>query len=86
MSAPVRFDGRRVVDHDINGVPILEGRALPLPRYDIKSIESAREKVRLAGGMQLAKMIEDFGNWPVPEVSGNQPSPIKKPPRSTSER
>lgn len=29
-----RIDGRRVVDWDINGVPILEGRELPLPRYD----------------------------------------------------
>lgn len=27
-------DGRRVVDYDFNGAPILEGRELLLPRYD----------------------------------------------------
>lgn len=86
MSKTARIDGRRVVDHDINGVPILEGQALPLPRYDIKSIEDARERVRLAGGMQLAKMIECFGGWPVPEVSGRQPSPNKKARSATKAR
>lgn len=34
MPDAARIDGRRVVDYDINGAPILEGRALPLPRYD----------------------------------------------------
>lgn len=31
---PVPPDGRRVVDYDFNGAPILEGRELLLPRYD----------------------------------------------------
>ena len=35
--------------------------------------DKAREKVRAAGGMSLAKMIEDFGNLPVPEIAGRQP-------------
>lgn len=109
MSKTVRIDGRRVVDHDINGVPILEGQALPLPRYDIPTLDecrvivaplvedirrraeakraeieatpegrarlaAAREKARAAGGMSPAKMIDDFGNWPAPEVAGRNPS------------
>lgn len=32
--AAARIDGRRVVDYDFNGAPILEGRELLLPRYD----------------------------------------------------
>ena len=42
MSKTARIDGRRVVDHDINGTPILEGKELPLPRYDIPTLEAIK--------------------------------------------
>lgn len=45
MSTTARIDGRRVVDHDINGAPILEGKELPLPRYDIPTPEAIKSCV-----------------------------------------
>lgn len=37
-------------------------------------LDAARVRVEMAGGLRLRKFIEDFGNLPVPEVSGKQPA------------
>jgi hypothetical protein len=36
------IDGTRLVDHDINGTPIYEGRPMPLPRYDVPTFDECR--------------------------------------------
>ena len=36
------IDGTRLVDHDINGTPIYEGQPMPLPRYDIPTLDEIK--------------------------------------------
>ena len=44
---PVSPDGRRVVDYDFNGAPILEGRELLLPRYDVSNRPGIKRRAQM---------------------------------------
>lgn len=68
MSKTARTDGRRVVDYDINGVPIFEGQAIPLPRYDIPTLDEIK-----AGQGPLIDAIKS--GW---RIKAKEPSPNKR--------